>query len=122
MRTGGRPKGIPKTGGRTAGTPNKATVQRQIMAERGIHAALNDGLMPMDVLLARIRNQPLPDGKFATADQFAAAVAAAPYLHPRLSMVASKDYSSTPTTLDEVDRLLEEKLARLSDGVTTIEG
>ena len=58
--------------------------ERQIMAERGIHAALNDGLMPMDVLLARMRNQPLPDGQFATADQFAAAIAAAAIFAPTI--------------------------------------
>jgi hypothetical protein len=77
--------GTPKTGGRQRGTPNKATVQREILAEKGLEAARLDGLLPLDVMLCRMKHEPLPNGSMVTDDQFAAAVAAAPYIHPKLS-------------------------------------
>jgi hypothetical protein len=49
---------------------------------------LATGLLPLDVILARMRNELLPNGQMVTDQQFQAAVAAAPFLHPRLSAVA----------------------------------
>jgi len=37
------------------------------------------------VLLARMRDEALPNGQKVTDEQFEAAVAAAPYIHPRLA-------------------------------------
>src|SRR6516162_1127170 len=74
-----------KTGGRQAGVPNRATVERQLRARHGIQAATKDGVLPLDVMLAVMRDEPLPDGKKPTDEQLRAAIAAAPYLHPRLA-------------------------------------
>lgn len=64
-----------KTGGRTAGVPNKATVKRQ--AE--IAAS---GLTPLDYMLAIMRDAQADDEL-----RFEAAKAAAPYVHPRLASI-----------------------------------
>lgn len=64
-----------KTGGRTAGTPNKATkVREEIIAA--------SGLSPLEYMLDVLRN-PLSDA----AQRMDAAKAAAPYVHPKLSAV-----------------------------------
>ena len=62
-------------GGRTKGTPNKATVAKaaEIAAS---------GLTPLDYLIGIMRNEKLPSG-----DRMEAAKAAAPYVHPRLAAV-----------------------------------
>jgi hypothetical protein len=74
-----------KTGGRQAGVPNRATAERQLRARHGIQAATEDGVLPLDVMLAVMRAEPLSDGKKPTDEQLRAAIAAAPYLHPRLA-------------------------------------
>ena len=51
-----------KTGGRQKGTPNKATVERDLRAAQGLKAATLDGLLPLDVMMCRMRNRPLPNG------------------------------------------------------------
>jgi hypothetical protein len=51
----------------------------------GIEAAVATGILPLDVLLCRMRGQPLPDGRTVTNEMFAAAVAAAPYIHSKLN-------------------------------------
>jgi hypothetical protein len=67
--------------------------------------------MPLDVMLARLRGVPLPNGKMPTDEQFRAAEAAAPYLHPRLA--------STDTTLksDNVHRVVSEKPVTEADWI-----
>jgi hypothetical protein len=74
-----------KTGGRQRGTPNRLTIEREIRAAHGVVAAAETGLLPIDVLPARMRDENLPNGQKVTDAQFEAAVAAAPYLHPRLA-------------------------------------
>lgn len=64
-----------KTGGRTAGTPNRATAARQ-------QEVADSGLTPLDFMLKRMRNTKLDDEA-----RFEAAKAAAPYVHPKLSTV-----------------------------------
>jgi hypothetical protein len=54
-------------------------------ARAGVEAAVATGILPLDVMLCRMRGEPLPDGRAVTAEMFAAAVAAAPYLHPKLN-------------------------------------
>ena len=71
--------------GRKAGSLNRATVERRLRAKQGLAAAATAGLLPLDVLLARMRGDPLPNGKLVTDEQFQAAVAAAPFIHPRLA-------------------------------------
>lgn len=73
------------------------------MAEHGTKLAIEGGILPLHVILARMRDEPLPDGKKPTDKQFEAAQAAAPYIHPRLA--------STDTTVrsDNVHRIVGEK-------------
>jgi hypothetical protein len=79
-----------KTGGRTKGTPNKATAAK---AEE-IAAS---GLTPLDYMLTVMRN-PRTD----TARRDDMAKAAAPYVHPRLAAIA---------TGGEVNNNIAERLA-----------
>jgi hypothetical protein len=72
-----------KSGGRRAGTPNRATVERAARARAGVEAALATGPMPLDVILTVMRGG--PEAEAITDRQYEAAVAAAPYLHPKLS-------------------------------------
>ena len=65
-------KGI-KTGGRQKGTPNKVTVERE--AE-----IASSGLTPLEHFLEILRDNGRQD-----KERFAAAVAAAPYCHPKLA-------------------------------------
>lgn len=72
-----RPKGLPKTGGRKAGSINQRT--REI-AER----AIDEGISPLEVMLCVMRDA------YATKDNdkaLDAAHKAAPYMHARLSSV-----------------------------------
>ncbi len=64
-----------KTGGRVAGVPNKASIERQAKIEAS-------GLTPLDYLLSVMRD----DRNDADARRDAAK-AAAPYVHPKLSSV-----------------------------------
>jgi hypothetical protein len=56
-----------------------------LRAKQGLAAAATAGLLPLDVLLARMRGEPLPNGEMPTDLQVQAAIAAAPFLHARLS-------------------------------------
>ncbi len=103
-----------RRGGRKKGTPNKATAARLLRARAGIFAAEQSGMMPLDIILTVARG-----GEAAariTDRQFAAAVAAAPFLHARLSAVAVKDV--TPDDTDVSRRQAEVRailLARLEE-------
>lgn len=108
--------------GRKPGGKNRATVERQIRAAHGVAAAVERGLMPLDILLARMRGEKLPNGKEVTDDQFGAAVCAAPFLHSRLSAVAYKEVPPSPR-VDLSGLSLEEKksLLELMDRITQAE-
>jgi hypothetical protein len=54
-------------------------------ARAALQAAHEDGILPLDVMLCRMRGEPLADGRTVTDEMFAAAVAAAPYIHPKIS-------------------------------------
>lgn len=74
----GRPKGLPKTGGRKKGTPNKVKEKKRLIAEA--HA---QGLQtPLDFLCGIFR-----DETQSTELRLNAAKAAAPYMHPALKSV-----------------------------------
>ena len=79
-----RPAGLPKTGGRKRGTPNKASAAR----EAAVGAS---GLTPLDYMLRVIRDEQAP-----TELRLDAAARAAPYVHPRLSSVAVENKDGQP--------------------------
>ena len=71
-------KGLPKTGGRQKGVPNKRT--------RDFHAAVSEaGVTPLEYMLAVLRDESVDAER---RDRMAAA--AAPYIHPRLANVEAK--------------------------------
>lgn len=98
MRGGARPGG-----GRPPGSRNLSTIARELKAQQGLDLINDGGPLPLDVIVARMRGLTLPDGSLVTDDQFQAAVAAAPYVHPRLA--------STDTTIksDNVHRVVSDK-------------
>src|SRR5438309_1736747 len=87
-----RPAGIPKTGGRKRGVPNKATAAR----EAEIKAA---GVSPLDFMLGVMRND-----TNATEMRLEAAAKAAPYVHPRLASLAVENKGNHPFRIDIEDR------------------
>ncbi len=86
-----RGKGIPKTGGRQKGTPNRATAAK---AEE-IAAS---GLTPLEFMLGVMRNdeQPFPV-------RLDAAKSAAPYVHPKLAAIEHSGKLEVELTEAEVD-------------------
>lgn len=86
-----------KTGGRKAGTPNKATAAKAMAVEQA-------GLTPLDFMLKVMRDESVD-----LQERMQAARAAAPYVHPRL---ASKEYDALDPEAErerlEVDRRLLE--------------
>src|SRR5215469_4500497 len=66
--------------GRPPGAKSKTTIEREKMAELGLRELRRTGRMPLEVMLARMNG----DASISD-DMFAAAVAAAPYIHPRLT-------------------------------------
>lgn len=68
----------PKTGGRTKGTPNKATAARQAEVAAS-------GLTPLEYMLNVLRDVQQPAER---RDDMAKA--AAPYIHPKLNAVQAK--------------------------------
>ena len=97
-----RPAGIPKTGGRKEGTPNKATAAR----EAEIKAS---GATPLDFILGVMR-----DDSKTVEMRLEAAAKAAPYVHPRLSSVAlgNKDGEPFQISVEDRQREIEERHAR----------
>ena len=105
-----RPAGIPKTGGRKEGTPNKATATR----EAEIRAA---GMTPLEFMLGVMR-----DDEKTVEMRLEAAAKAAPYVHPRLSSVALGNKDGEPFQISVEDRAREiaerhERSRRLLDEV-----
>lgn len=81
------PKKGTRLAGRAKGTPNKATVVKRALIAQAREDAFDGGLLPLQVILARMRDEALPSGEKVTDAQLAAAAIAAPYIHPRLSSV-----------------------------------
>jgi hypothetical protein len=108
----GRPKGTPKTGGRVAGTPNKATVQKAkaiALAHDAMGMTAEDiaGLTPLDGMMLVMRWGVETKNPGVV---LAAAQAAAPYVHARLSH-AEVRVSGTIAHLTDAD--LEAEIASL---------
>ena len=89
----GRPAGLPKSGGRHKGTPNLTTKAKAAKIAES-------GLVPLDYMLAVLRNKKAP-----AAERMDAAKAAAPYVHSKLAAVT---HSGSLGTYDAA------KLANLS--------
>lgn len=82
------PRGGARTGaGRKAGTPNKATAERQ-------QAVAESGLTPLDYMLSVMRDE---DKQFDV--RLEAAKAAAPYVHPKLASVEHKGDAQNPVAM-----------------------
>src|SRR5947208_12470992 len=96
-----RPKGLPKTGGRTKGGVDK--IKREaILAAHGI--------TPLDYLMMLVRAETEPglDPAVAKAREtlrFEAAKAAAPYCHPRLQAVTLGGDPENPIKVDNMSEL-----------------
>ena len=96
-----KPTGNPP--GRPPGVRNRATVERELRTVAGVTAAAATGILPLDILAARFRGVPLPDGQHPTDDQLQAAIAAAPYYHARLTSV------DTTVKSDNVHRVISDE-------------
>jgi hypothetical protein len=73
-----------KTGGRKRGVPNKATAARAAEIARS-------GLTPLDYMLECLRDTTLD-----AATRLDAAMAAAPYVHPRFAPIDSSERRREP--------------------------
>ena len=103
-----RPVGLPKTGGRKRGTPNKASATR----EADIKAS---GLTPLDYMLQVMRDEEAP-----TELRLDAAARAAPYVHPRLSSVAVENKDGQPFAIS-VEQQRREAEERAREAVALID-
>ena len=84
-----RPQGLPKTGGRQKGTPNKRTQQILDQAAAEGITPLEVQLRTMRMLWERAHQTRVPDLELAK-QACAVAVQCAPYMHPRLAAVEAK--------------------------------
>lgn len=100
----GRPKGLPKSGGRQRGTPNKAVAAK----EAEIAAS---GLTPLDYMLSILRDVEKP-----YAERFDAAKNAAPYCHPKLAATTLDLGAETIGTLADIISQRRAKVAELNSG------
>lgn len=95
MARGGQRQGA----GRKAGSPNKATAERQAEVEAS-------GLTPLDFMLAMLR-----DEDAGMANRMWAAEKAAPYVHAKLASVEHKgDLNVTTRTKEERDAVVSAAL------------
>lgn len=98
-----------KDDGRGPRGRHRRTIERDLRAKLAIEDARETGVLPLDVMLLRMRGEPLPDGKMVTEEMFQAAQAAAPYIHPRLASTDTtvksdnvhRVVSSEPLTIEE---------------------
>jgi hypothetical protein len=116
-RRGGRPPGLPKTGGKQKGSLNKATLVRaQAIAQALVAEQLTPEqqaeVTPLAIML-RIMRARARSGDDVGA--LAAAQAAAPYCHARLSSsdvhITNEDARKSDTEIEQELRELQAKLA-----------
>src|SRR4051812_14844626 len=86
-----RPKGLPKTGGRTRGAVGKIKREAILAAQ---------GITPLDYMLGIVRNE--TEDKTVRLD---AAKAAAPYVHARLQNTTLAGDPEKPLRLDAMSEL-----------------
>ena len=102
-----------RRGGRAPGTPNKATVERRMRVQAGLEAAKLTGKLPLDIMLTVAAGGPEADK--ISDRQLQAAIAAAPYVHPKLAAVAVKDVTPDPERDEKVRRAREEFIRLLNE-------
>ena len=73
-------------------------MERQLRAAAGVQAAVDAGLLPLYVMLRRMRGD-----TSITDEQFQAAVAAAPYVHPKLAAVAVREQTDDVSHLSDAE-------------------
>ena len=108
--------------GRKAGGRNKATIEREIRTTHGIAAVRATDVLPLDIMLAVAGGGEAADK--ITDRQLQAAIATAPYLHPRLSAVAFQE-QPIPSQIDLSVLTSEERhllLDMLRKGVIRADG
>jgi len=93
-----------KTGGRKAGTPNKATVARDQLLNEAL-----EGEDPLRFLADTLKSKDMPFER-----RFAAAVQLAPYLHPKLS--ATDVNMKAKVTHEEAQDLIARVDSELTNG------
>lgn len=98
----GRPKGLPKTGGRKKGTPNKRTLYKKKAAE-----IIRAGDDPVEFLVRLMKNEEL-----ATGFRAQCARDAAPYIRPKLATVTLQGDADKPVVTHELDKADYRKIAR----------
>jgi hypothetical protein len=64
---------------------------------------LDTGITPLDIMSARMRDEPLANGRRVTDEMFAAAVASAPYVHPRLAVQLTKNLDPKMNTASAIE-------------------
>jgi hypothetical protein len=82
---------ITRNGGRPHGAQGKLPARRRQLAVAFIEQLKRQGITPLDVLIAVMAFDlgPIEEGKSGfTLSQFNAAVACAPYVHPKLAAIA----------------------------------
>ena len=100
-----------RRGGRAPGTPNKATIERRVRAQAGLEVAKRTGVMPLDIMLTVAAGGREADK--ISDRQLRAAIAAAPYVHPRLAAVAVKDVTPPDPEREEKARRAREEFIRM---------
>lgn len=78
-----------KMAGRRLGGRNRRTLETMAGVEKAIQATLDRGVLPLEIMMAVARGGVA--SLLITDRQLNAAIAAAPYVHPRLSAVAIKE-------------------------------
>jgi hypothetical protein len=120
-----RPKGLPKTGGRRKGTPNRCTAAKaEAIADSIVSLGLTpdkvSGLAPLDMMLV------IAELRFSAGDHagaLVAASAAAPFVHPRLTAgtlqvrheYADKDDQTLLLEAEALERKLAAATRRLTN-------
>ena len=76
---------------------------RHMVALAKVRRTVHAGLLPLEVMLYKMRGIALPDGTLVTSDMMDAAIAAAPYVHPKLQAIAIRP-GDAALTQEERDR------------------
>lgn len=114
----GRPAGLPKSGGRRKGSPNRTTKAKAAKIAES-------GLTPLEYMLNVLRNNDAPPD-----DRMEAAKSAAPYVHPKLAAMTHAhsgamgvyDVTKLASLSDEELKLFESVLARIAPGAAAAVG
>ena len=123
MSEGNGHGGARKGAGRKPGMQTEKTVLARKLAVQGMRSALQLGVSPLDIMRARMLDEPLPNGKRVTDEQYMAARDCAPYMHPKLAMAVVKDMTpAAPTTSSERIKRIEQLLLGTASDDQAVEG